>query len=61
MSDPFIDLETGELGYSLSNDMLMNADGNLMMKMSDSMAMDLDSGELHLISSFGSTRFDDDD
>ena len=61
MSNPFIDLETGELGYSLSNGMMMNADGDLMMKMSDSMAMDLDSGELHLISSFGSTGFDDDD
>ena len=61
MSNPYIDLETGELGYSLSNGLLMNSDGDLMMKMSDSMAMDLDSGELHFISSFGSTNFDDED
>lgn len=38
---------------SLSGNMLIDSDGDLMMKMSDNMAMDMDSGELHLISSFG--------
>lgn len=36
----------------------MDMDGNMMMKMSDNMAMDMESGELHMISSWNS---DDDD
>lgn len=35
---------------------LFDSDGNMMMRMSDNMAMDMDSGELHLTSSW-----DDDD
>jgi len=61
MGKPFFDLETGEMGFSISDDMLMSSDGDLLMKMSDSMTMDLDSGELHIINSFGSSTDDKDD
>ncbi len=61
MRNPFIDLETGEMGFSLYDNMLMDFDGDLLMKMSDNMAMDLDSGELHIINSFGSSKDEKDD
>jgi len=61
MGKPFFDLETGEMGFSISDDMLMSSDGDLLMKMSDNMAMDLDSGELHIINSFGSSNDDRED
>lgn len=61
MFDPYFDLETGEIGHSISDNMLMDSDGDLLMKMSDNMALDLDSGDIHLISSFGSSRSDDDE
>ena len=36
----------------LSGDMAMDSDGNMMMRMSDNMTMDMDSGELHITSSW---------
>lgn len=56
----FLDLESGELGFSMGNDTLMSSDGHLMSQVSDSSALDLDTGELHLISSFGLDDDDDD-
>ena len=53
MGKHFFDYEDGSFGMSLPGNMLIDSDGDLMMKMSDNMAMDMDSGELHLISSFG--------
>lgn len=58
MGGAFLDLESGELGFSMGDDTLMSSDGNLMSWVSDSSALDLETGELHLIASFG---FDDDD
>lgn len=58
MCGTFLDLESGELGFFMGNDTLISSDGHLMSRMSDSSALDLDTSELHLISSFG---FDDDD
>lgn len=53
MGKHFFDYEDCSFGMSLSGNMLIDSDGDLMKKMSDNMAMDMDSGELHLISSFG--------
>ena len=47
----FFDYSDGDFGIELSRDLLIDAKGNLMQRMGDSMAMDLDSGELHIISS----------
>lgn len=59
MAKPFVDMETGDISFSLSNDMLMDSDGHLMQKMSDNMALDLDSGEIRFFSSFGTNENDD--
>ena len=47
----FFDYSDGDFGIELSRDLLIDAKGNLMQRMCDSMAMDLDSGEPHIISS----------
>ena len=36
----------------ISDDMAMDSDGDLMMRMGDNMAMDMDSGELHITSAW---------
>lgn len=45
----FSDLENGDVGFEMSDDMLMNSDGDLMMRMGDNMALDLDTGDLHFV------------
>ena len=58
----------GDFGYQLSDEMGMDSDGNLMMNMGGGMAMDMDSGDLHIVSGwddddddgFGSSWNDDD-
>jgi hypothetical protein len=54
----FLDLDSGEIGFSMGNNTLMSSDGHFMSRMSDNSALDFETGEIHLISSFG---FDDDD
>ena len=61
MCDPFLDLETGKIGHSISDNMLIDSDGDMLMKMSDNMAIDMNSGDLHIITSFGSSRNNDDE
>ena len=36
----------------ISDDMAMDSDGDLMMRMGDNMAMDMDTGESHITSSW---------
>ena len=40
------------LWISISDSMAMDSDGNLMMRMGDHMAMDMDTGDIHMISSW---------
>lgn len=56
MSKPIFDMDDGDYILSTSGNMGFDSDGNMMMRMSDNMAMDMDSGELHFVSSW-----DDDD
>ena len=42
---------------SISNNMAVDSEGNFMMRMSDNMAMDMDTGDIHFISGW----FDDED
>ena len=39
--------------------MAINSDGDLFMLMADNMAMDIDSGELHIISDWSNDEDDD--
>jgi len=50
----YMDLDSGELYFSVSNDMLINTDGDFMMKTSEETAMDIDTGEIHFITALGS-------
>jgi len=54
MSKHFFDYDDGDF-----DNMAIDSDGNLLMRMGDNMAMDMDSGELHIISSWDDE--DDDD
>ena len=59
MSRSFFDMEDGDMCYSISDDMAMDSDGNLMLRMGSGMAMDMDSGELHIVSSWEDEEEDD--
>ena len=59
MGKHFYDFEDGEFAYSISDDMAIASDGDLMLRMGDNMAMDMDSGDLQIISSW--SHDDDDD
>ena len=39
--------------------MAIDSDGDLLMRMADNMAMDIDSGELHIISDWSNDEDDD--
>ena len=51
------DFEDGDLLFGRSGDTAFDSDGHMMMRMSDNMAMDMNSGEIHFIS----TWLDDDE
>ena len=51
MSNSIFDFDDGDFLFR-NGDTAFDSDGNMMMRMSDNMAMDMDSGELHLTSSW---------
>ena len=67
----FFDVDDSDFGFQISDTMGMDSEGNMMMRVGDNMAMDMDSGELHMVSGwddddndrngFGSSWDDDDD
>jgi len=66
MGKYFFDYEDGDFCHSISDNMAMNSDGNMLMRMGDNMVMDIDSGDLHMISSWDDNSgrkslWDDDD
>ena len=60
MSKHFFDYDDGDFAHSISDSMVIDSDGNLMMRMGDNMAMDMDSGDLHIISSWSDDDEEDD-
>lgn len=46
------DYDDGDFCFSLSNNTAMDSDGNLMVRMSDNSALDLETGELHIVSNW---------
>ena len=58
MGKMFFDYDNGDFGFSISDNIGMDSDGKMMLRMSDNMAMDMDSGDIHMISSWST---DDDD
>ena len=57
MGKPIFDYDDGDFIFNTSGNIAFDSDGNMMMRMSDNMAMDLDSGDIHIVSSWT----DDDD
>ena len=52
MSKHFFDYDDGNFADTVSDNRAIDSDGHMMMGMGDNMAMDMDSGELHFISSW---------
>ena len=50
MTGPFIDFNDGDLGLPLSDNLAIDSEGHTLMKMSENMAVDVDNGDVHLIS-----------
>ena len=57
MSKRFFDYEDGDFAMSISDNMAIDSNGDLMMRIGDNMAMGMDTGDIHLVSSWP----DDDD
>ena len=52
MSKQILDFDDGDLIFTTSGNIGFDSDGNMMLKMSDNMAMGMDSGEIHFVSSW---------
>ncbi len=52
MRKHIFDFEDGDFAFTVSDKMSMDSGGNLMMRVGDNMAMDMDSGDIHLTSSW---------
>lgn len=59
MSKHFFDYDDGDFAYTVSDNMAIDSDGNMMMRMGDNMAMDMVDGELHIVSSLEDEDADD--
>lgn len=52
MGKHFFDFEERDFAFSISDNMAIDSDGDLMMRMGNNMAMDMDTGDIHMISSW---------
>lgn len=52
MCNRFFDYDDVDFAMSISDSMAMDSDGSIMMRMGDHMAMDMDTGDIHMISSW---------
>ena len=59
MAKPIFDLEDGDFIFSTSGNLGFDSDGNMMMRILENMAMNMDSGELHFVSSWDDGEDDD--
>lgn len=60
MSKHFFDFEDGDFAHTISDNMTIDSNGDLLMRMGDNMAMDMDTGDIHIISSWSNDNEDDD-
>ncbi len=56
MLKQIFDFDDGDFIFSVAGNMGFDSDGNMMMRMSDNMTMDMDSGELHFVSSWDENK-----
>ncbi len=50
MGKHFFDYENGDFAYVISDNMAIDSDGDMLMRMGNNMAMDMEAGDLHFIS-----------
>lgn len=55
------DAEDGDFLIKMSDNMMMDSEGHLMQSFGSGMAMDMDTGELHMTMGDSSSLFDEDD
>ncbi len=60
MGNFFYNLFNGKTGYTISDSMAVDEDGDLLMRLSDHTVMDMDTGEIGFLSSAGNL-FDEED
>ena len=58
---PIFDIDDGDFLFEASDNIAYDTHGNMMMRIGDNMAMDMEDGELHFVSGWSSSLFDDDD
>lgn len=59
MGKHFFDYEDDDFACSISDNIAIDSDGDLLIRMGDDMAMDMESGELHIISGWSNDEDDD--
>lgn len=59
MGKHFFDYEDDDFACSISDNIAIDSDGDLLIRMGYDMAMDMDSGELHIISGWSNDEDDD--
>lgn len=59
MGPLFFDFEDGDSVFPVSDHMGIDSDGHMMTRMGGNMAMDMDSGELHMVSGWPEREDDD--
>ncbi len=60
MGKRFFDYEDGDFAHTLSNNMAINSDGDMLMRMGNNLAMDMETGDLHFISGWSNDDDEDD-
>lgn len=61
MCNPIFDYDDGDYIYQTSDNMGIDSDGDLHMRMGDNMSMDMKTGELHFNSGWKNNDYNDDD
>ena len=57
MGKLFFDFNDDDFAMPVSDDMAIDSEGNFNVRMSDDLTMDLDTGEVHLISGWDNDDF----
>ena len=60
MGKHFFDYEDGDFAYALSDNIAIDSDGDMLMRMGDNMVMDIETGDLHFISGWSNDDDEDD-
>lgn len=55
------DYDDGDFLFNISDNTAIDSDGNMMMRMGENMALDMDTGDLHIISSWSDDEDDEDE